>query len=61
MSDWISVQDELPKNERVEAFTPTSDESMRNRFIPAGLFSQVASDATHWRPVSSPLDVKLES
>ncbi len=46
---WVSVSDRLPENERVIAYTPNEDLCVQYRFIPAGLFKQVASDATHWQ------------
>lgn len=52
--NWVSVKDELPKSQRVIAFTPNDDESMRYRFIPANMFKQVASEATHWMPLPPP-------
>lgn len=51
---WISVNDRLPGNERVIAYTDNDDVVVRYRFIPAGLFRQVASEATHWRPLPPP-------
>ena len=48
---WVSVNDAIP-SERCIAYTPdNADPSMRHRFIPPGMFRQVASDATHWRPM----------
>jgi hypothetical protein len=49
MSKWISVDDIYPPSDkRVIAFTDNDDLAVRYRFIPAGLFKQVASEATHW-------------
>jgi hypothetical protein len=48
---WISVNDALPDC-RCMAFTPDNeDESMRHRIIPAGMFKQIAKDASHWMPL----------
>lgn len=52
--EWISVEDRLPDNERVIAFTDNEDETMRYRFIPKGLFKQIASEATHWMNLPQP-------
>lgn len=51
---WISVKSELPTDKRVMAYTPNTDKSMEYRFIPAGMFKQVASDATHWMSLPNP-------
>lgn len=53
-NEWVSVGDRLPK-ERCLAYTPNdSDLSMQRRIIPAGMFKQIATDATHWMPLPSP-------
>lgn len=54
MSEWIKVEDRLPENERVIAFTPNDDLSLRYRFIPANMFKQIAKDATHWASLHEP-------
>ena len=54
MSDWISVEDRLPENERVVAFTPNDDISLMYRFIPKNMFTQIATDATHWMSLPEP-------
>lgn len=59
MNDWISVKGRLPSSERVMAFTPSEDKSMEYRFIPANMFKQVASEATHWMPLPEPPKDKL--
>ncbi len=51
---WIDVNDTLPGDNRVLAYTPNDDQAMEYRFIPAGLFKQVASEATHWIPLPKP-------
>lgn len=56
MNDWISVKDRLPESERVIAFTPNDDKSLRHRFIPSNMFKQIATDATHWMSLTEPED-----
>ena len=51
---WVSVSDRLPE-ERCFAYTPNDqDLGIQWRIIPEGLFKQVASDATDWKPLPSP-------
>ena len=50
---WISVDERLP-DDRCIAYTPNNDMTIKYRFIPAGMFKQIASDATHWRPLPQP-------
>ena len=51
--NWIPVKERLP-NERCLAYTPNGDLVMKYRIIPAGMFKQVAKDATHWQPIEPP-------
>ena len=51
--EWIMVDERLP-SERCLAFTPNERDDMRYRIIPAGLFKQAATDATHWQPLPQP-------
>lgn len=46
--DWVPVSEGLPEV-RCLAFTPVEDRGLRYRIIPAGMFKQVATEATHWR------------
>ena len=46
----ISVDKKIP-TERCIAFTPNQSLDMTYRIIPANLFKQVASSATHWAPL----------
>lgn len=56
VAGWISVLDEIP-TERCIAFTPNEDPVIRHRFVPAGMFKRVATDATHWMPIpADPID-----
>lgn len=55
MSEWVSVKDRFPENERVLAFTPSLLLSIKYRIIPECLkFKSVASDATHWMTLPQP-------
>lgn len=44
---WIPVTESIPQC-RALAYTPDVDIELRYRIIPAGLFRNAASSATHW-------------
>lgn len=52
-SEWVSFEDKVPA-ERCLAYTPSEHNEIRYRIIPAGLFRQAASEATHWMPLPTP-------
>ena len=57
---WVPVNGHYPSC-RCLAYTPNnSDDGMTWRIIPAGMFKQVAPEATHWQPLPAPPAAKPE-
>ncbi|MGX5107219.1 DUF3850 domain-containing protein [Enterobacter cloacae] len=58
---WVACSERMPDPDskfRICAYTPTSHEDVRFRFVPASLFKSVCRDATHWQymlPPAAPL------
>lgn len=50
---WIAVTPETMPEARALMFTPTDEDTVRYRIVPAGQ-ARLLTDATHWRPLPTP-------
>lgn len=56
-SGWISCSDRMPdadSTKRVCVYTPSEHADLMFRFVPASLFRQICSEATHWQYMVPP-------